>query len=94
MVALVAISYQWLDRPIAFFAHAELHGVAAFLWLTRISEWLSVACGMAFLAVGFHAMSGRPLSMIEVVVALSGVSVAITAVMKDELKLAFGRTWP
>jgi len=34
MIILVTISYQWLDRPLAFFCHENFHGIRLFPWLT------------------------------------------------------------
>lgn len=91
---LVVVSYEWLDQPIAFFVHAEFHGVPAFPWLTRIPEWMSSLSVVALLVIGLRALSGRPFSRLEVVVLLSGISLAVGVAIKDQLKLAFGRTWP
>jgi membrane-associated phospholipid phosphatase len=92
--ALVVIAYEWLDQPVAFFVHGEFHGMAAFPWLTRISEWLTFLSVLAFLIIGLRILMGRPYSKFEAVVLLSAVSVAVSVAIKDQLKLAFGRTWP
>jgi len=94
MVILVVVSYQWLDRPIAFFANAEFHGIRAFPWLTRIPEWLAPVAAVAFLLLGRRALTGRALSRPETVVLLCGLSLAGAVAIKDQLKFAFGRTWP
>jgi membrane-associated phospholipid phosphatase len=90
----VVVSYEWLDRPIAFLVHADLHGVPAFVWLTRIPEALSLLSVLAVLMIGLSTFSGRPFSRLEIVVVLSGVSLGVAVAIKDQLKLAFGRTWP
>ena len=92
--ALVVISYEWLDRPAAFFVHAEFHGMAAFPWLTRIPEWLLTLSVVAFLVIGVRILAGRSYSKFEAVVLLSGISLAVSVAIKDQLKFAFGRTWP
>jgi len=94
MVVLVTISYSWLDRPIAFFCHAELHGIRVFPLLTYIPEWFAVLAVLVFVAVGLRALSGHSLSRLETVVLLSGLSLAVAVAIKDQLKFAFGRTWP
>ncbi len=93
-IVLVVVSYEWLDRPIAFFVHAEFHGMAAFPLLTRIPEWLSSLAVVAFLIIGLRMLTDRPFSRLEVVILLSGISLAVAVSIKDQLKLLFGRTWP
>jgi membrane-associated phospholipid phosphatase len=93
-IVLVVISYEWLDQPIAYFAHADFHGITAFPLMTRIPEWLSSLCVAALVIIGLRALMGRPLSRLETVVLLSGISLAVAATIKDQLKMLFGRTWP
>lgn len=92
--ALVVVGYAWLDQPVAFFVHSEFHGMAAFPWLTRISEGLAFLSVLAFVVIGLRILAGRPYSKLEAVVLLSAVSVAVSVAIKDQLKYAFGRTWP
>ena len=89
----VTISYQWLDRPIAFFAHAYLRQ-PIFERLTRISEWLAPIAVLVFAAIGLRALIGGALSRIEAAVLLCALSVVTSAEIKDQLKFVFGRTWP
>ena len=37
----VAISYQWLDRPIAYFAHAHFHNEPLFTRLTPCFKFVA-----------------------------------------------------
>ena len=92
--AFCAASYAWLDRPIAFFMHRELGQPALLAQLPRISEWLVIAASGVFVLLGLRGLSGRPLSRFEAVVLLSGLSIVVAAAIKNELKFAFGRTWP
>jgi len=94
MAVVVVVSYQWLDRPIALFAHSELHGIRVFPLLTYIPEWMSTLSVLVFLVMGVRALIGRPLSRLEAVILLAGVSLAVAVAIKDQLKFAFGRTWP
>jgi membrane-associated phospholipid phosphatase len=91
---LVVASYLWLDRPIALFVHARLQGIDLFGELTHIPDMLVVIALVAVAAVGLRGLTGRPLSKFLTVVMVSGVSLAAAVIVKDELKLAFGRTWP
>jgi membrane-associated phospholipid phosphatase len=91
---LVVVSYLWLDRPIALFVHAQLQGIDLFSKLTHIPDALALL-GLAVVAVVvWHGVSGQPLSKFLTVVTLSGLSLAAAVIVKDQLKLAFGRTWP
>jgi membrane-associated phospholipid phosphatase len=91
----VAASYLWLDRPISLLAHDELQRFHLFEKLSLIPEALTplavVAC---IVALGLRGLSGRPLSRFQSVVLLSGLSLAVAVVAKDQLKFAFGRPWP
>jgi len=90
----VAASYVWLDRPIALLAHDELQRFQLFEKLTLIPEALVPLAIVAFMALGLRGLSGRPLSRFQSVMLLSGLSLAVAGVIKDQLKLAFGRPWP
>jgi membrane-associated phospholipid phosphatase len=93
-VAAVAVSYLWLDRPIAHFAHDELRPMDLFEKLTRIPEALTPLAVVAFMALGLRGLTGHKLRRFETVALLSGVSLAVAVVIKDYLKFAFGRSWP
>ena len=93
-VIAVMVSYLWLDRPIALFAHAELQRFHLFEKLTLIPEALTPLAVVAFLLLGLRGLSGRKLSRFQTVMLLSGVSLAVAVIIKDQLKFAFGRTWP
>jgi membrane-associated phospholipid phosphatase len=91
----VAVSYEWLDRPIAYFAHARLRSDEPFfVHFTWIPDWFAPLAVLAFIVVGLRALAGRPLSRSEAVVLLCALSLVIASAIKNELKLMFGRTWP
>jgi membrane-associated phospholipid phosphatase len=90
----VAIAYQWLDRPIAFFAHDNLHQFVLFRHLTLIPEWFAPVAALVFAVLGIRALTGRPLTRFEAVILMSGLSLVAAAAIKNELKYVFGRTWP
>jgi membrane-associated phospholipid phosphatase len=94
MIAVVVLSYEWLDRPIAVYVHAEFHGVKALPWLTFIPQGLAVLAVAAFLVMGWRVAIGRYLSKVESVFLVCGVSLSVGVAIKDQLKFAFGRTWP
>jgi membrane-associated phospholipid phosphatase len=91
---LVAVSYFWLDRPIALFVHGELQGIDLFGKLTQVPDVLAPIAFVVLTAAVLRGLTGRPLSKFLTVLLLSGVSLAVAVIVKDQLKLAFGRTWP
>ena len=94
MIVVVALSYEWLDRPIAVYAHAEFHGVKALPWLTFIPDFLAVLALAIFVVMGWRVALGHHLSRVESVFLVCGVSLAVAVAIKDQLKFVFGRTWP
>jgi membrane-associated phospholipid phosphatase len=88
------VSDLWLDRPIAYLAHDELRGSQLFQKLTLIPEAMLPLAIVAFLAVGLRGLTAGRLSRFQSVMLLGGQSLAVAAVVKDQLKRAFGRTWP
>src|ERR1700694_2867050 len=90
----VAVSYVWLDRPIAFFVHDQFQHFDLFRKLTYIPEIVTPLVLLAFAAIGLHALIGRKLAKLETVAVLAAASLAVADAVKDQLKFAFGRTWP
>jgi membrane-associated phospholipid phosphatase len=90
----VAVSYQWLDRPIAYFAHAHFHNEPLFARLTRIPEFFAPLAVLAFIVLGLRALMEKPLTRLEAVTLLCALSLVVASAIKDPLKLGFGRTWP
>jgi membrane-associated phospholipid phosphatase len=90
----VAVCYFWLDRPIAQLAHDALQQFHLFEKLTLIPEALTPLAVAAFVGAGLRGLTGRKLSRFQTVMVLAAVSLAVAVVVKDALKLAFGRTWP
>jgi membrane-associated phospholipid phosphatase len=92
---LIAISYQWLDRPIAFLAHEHVRSLGIFGPLARkVPELVPPLAALALIAVAIRALAKRPLSHLEATILLCGMSFFIAEGIKTYLKLAFGRTWP
>jgi membrane-associated phospholipid phosphatase len=92
----VTVSYLWLDRPLALFAHglAPAHKHALFEPLTHIPDPLIPAAVIAFIGLGLYALSGRALSRFARAIVICSLSLVMGHVTKDELKWVFGRTWP
>lgn len=94
MIALVAVCYVAVDRPLAYFAHAQLKPYAVFVHIQRLPEpFVPVAAGLVIL-IGATILTGRVLARWQVVALTWGVGVLVTAVINSQLKIVFGRTWP
>jgi membrane-associated phospholipid phosphatase len=93
-VAAVVVSYAWLDRPIAVFAHNELRSNWLFAELTKTAEWFAALALIAVAALGLHGLTGRRLSKAGAVALLCALSLMAADAVKSFLKYAFGRTWP
>ena len=74
----VTVSYLWLDRPIAQFAHDELQRFHLFEKLTLIPEALTPLAIVAFMVLGLRGLIGGRLSRLQTVMLLSGVSLAVS----------------
>ena len=91
----VAISYFFVDRPLAYFAHDELRGYRAIFDLVgRLPNVLGPLVMGCTLIFGVRAVLRRPLTKIQASVVLSALSLALSVVLENWLKFAFGRTWP
>jgi membrane-associated phospholipid phosphatase len=90
----VTVSYLWLDRPIALLAHAELQRFHLFEKLTLIPDALVPLAVVVFMVLGLRGLTEHKLSRFQTVMLLSGVSLAVAIIIKDQLKFAFGRPWP
>jgi membrane-associated phospholipid phosphatase len=93
---MIVISFQWFDRPIAFFVHDYLrrphHEV--FDQVAQIPSPFIPLAIIVFLVLGLRAMIGRALSYFQAAAFLCSLSVIIADTTKDQLKFVFGRTWP
>jgi membrane-associated phospholipid phosphatase len=90
----VAVSYFWIDRPIALFVHSRLQGINLFEQLTLIPDVVTPVVLVGFVAVGISALSGRAMPRLQTVAVLAAASLAVGEIIKDNLKYVFGRTWP
>jgi membrane-associated phospholipid phosphatase len=92
----VAISFQWLDRPIALMIHGHLWRPHHGMWeqSTRIPDPLIPLAVVVFVLLGLRALLGRPLSNYQAAAFVCSLSVIAAEATKDQLKFIFGRTWP
>jgi membrane-associated phospholipid phosphatase len=93
-IVAIVISYQWLDRPIAYFTHAHFHSSPLFTTATYIPEVFTPLAVVAFIALGLRSLLDKPLNRAEAVTLLCALSLVIASAIKNQLKFLFGRTWP
>jgi len=93
--AAVWFCYLWLDRPIALWVHGATGNKRLPTALTD-SQFSSISfiSACAFVICGLAAISGRRFSKPETTITMSVLSMVSTVLIKDQLKLIFGRTWP
>src|SRR5215471_15326128 len=64
---MVAVSYQWLDRPIALFVHDHPQYTATFEILTHIPEGMIPVAVIILVALAAQGLTGGPLSRFQTV---------------------------
>ena len=91
---LTGLAYALADRPIALLAHADLHGFALFVWLTYLPEPLIPLASVVLIGFAAAVALGRTPGPLGAVLVRCSVSLLVATALKDQLKYAFGRTWP
>lgn len=94
-VAVVWLSYLWLDRPIALWVHGLIAEwrVPVGIIDSPISS-TSLISASAFVVCGLVATMGHRFSKLETTITMCVISMLATVLVKDQLKFIFGRTWP
>ncbi|VVD99247.1 hypothetical protein PIN31115_02016 [Pandoraea iniqua] len=92
LLALVAI--PWLDRPIVEFAHLHTQGTRWMQHMAELPSPLFVAGWPVFIVLGAVLFWRRTLPDWLITLWLAGGAVGVASVVKQALKLLFGRTWP
>lgn len=93
-VMAVTVSYFWLDRPISHLAHGLLQRFDLFEQLTLIPDALTPLAVVAVMILALRGSSRAKLSRWQTVLLVASISLVLAVIAKDELKTAFGRTWP
>lgn len=91
---LILCSIAFVDRPVALFVHAHLHGMSLFVDLTYIPEVLAPIAAVVVVWFGCGMALGRPWGPSGMVLLRCSISLFAAVGIKDRLKYAFGRTWP
>lgn len=93
--AAVLACVAWVDRPLAWAVWR--HGLPShrvFLALTRIPEYLGALAALVLLLTPLRLAWRRGVRHAERVLLAMSVSLAVALLLKDALKVVFGRAWP
>ena len=90
----VIASCLWLDQPIALFVHRNVTEKTLFVWLQRLPVALPVISLFILVWCGFWSLMNRPLSRVQSVALACSISFLASNLITNQLKYAFGRTWP
>lgn len=92
----VALCYQFVDRPVARFVHDNLrHGGPHHLAdLGRLGDPLLPAACLIMVIAALRRLTARKLLRGETIAFQVTTAFVLATMLKDELKLLFGRTWP
>ena len=94
-IAVVCASIQWLDKPIALEVRAIFGQRILPVGLTESPlTSTSLAAALAFVVFGILATMGHKFSKFGATIAICVISTLAALVIKDQLKVVFGRTWP
>lgn len=94
LLVLTGLAVAFADRPLATWSHEALHGMAVFVWLTWIAEPTVPGAIVGLAVAGIAALAGwRPRRWGRALIAVC-VATLVAVAIKDQLKFAFGRTWP
>ena len=91
---LVPATVLLLDRTVSSWAAETTRGVAIFIALTRISEVLLGTSTVVLIAAGLAWLLGWRPGRAGRTVVVACLAVFVSWAVKEELKYAFGRTWP
>lgn len=93
-VVLTGLAIELVDRPVSTLVHDHLRGVVLFVWLTYIPEPLLPLASLVLAVFAIAVASGRPPGAVGSVLVRCSLSLIVALALKDQLKYAFGRTWP
>ena len=90
----IIASDLWLDQPIAFFVHRNVADKTFFVWLQRLPVAFLLLSLLVFVWCGFCALTNRLFSRVQSVGLACSLSFVTANFINNQLKYAFGRTWP
>ena len=94
LFALVALAYFFVDRQLASLLRPHLSGIPAFPWLTHAVDPLAPLASAGAVFTGARALLRGSLTARESALLRLCCAILIAYTLKEELKWAFGRTWP
>lgn len=93
-VLAIAACLAWVDRPAASWAHATFQGDRTLVALTHLVDPVLPCSAIGLVVIGTGMLLGwRPPAVVRTVLCMC-VAVLLAVTLKDQLKYAFGRTWP
>jgi len=93
-VITVPLAILLADRAVADAAHAYLHGIRFFIWLTWIAEPTVPLAIASLLVAGIAAFAGWRPGRTTQILLTAALATLVAAAVTNALKIAFGRTWP
>jgi hypothetical protein len=90
----VTAFYLWLDQPIAFFVQRNVADKTVFVWLQLIPVAFLLLSFFVLAWCGLRTLMDRPFSRVQSLGMACTISFISTNLITNQLKYAFGRTWP
>jgi membrane-associated phospholipid phosphatase len=90
----VIASDLWLDQPIALFIQRNITDKTIFVWLQRLPIAFLLLSLLILAWCGLWALMDRPFSRVQAMGLVCTISFIATNFINNQLKYAFGRTWP
>jgi len=93
--AFAVLSYFFVDRPLATLSYENLRPYRKlFDAMTRIVDPFAAVAGVVFLVAIVQVARRRQIGPLLSALLRASAGLCATIVVKDQLKYAFGRTWP
>lgn len=94
LFAFVTLAYFFADRQLAAELRPHLRGIALFSWLTHIVDPLGPLACIGAAVVAIRALARGSLTPLEMTLLRMSCAILVAWALKEQLKWAFGRTWP
>jgi membrane-associated phospholipid phosphatase len=94
LFALIALAYFFADRELAEALRPHLAGIGLFPRLTHIVDPFAPLASISLAIIAARALARGALTQTESALLRICCAILIAAVLKEELKWVFGRTWP
>ena len=91
---ITIVCYFWLDQPLALFLHRNIADKTVFVWLQRLPVAFPALSSLILAWCGLWTLMDRPFSRVQSIGLACSISFIATNFITNQLKYAFGRTWP